>query len=223
MQFEVEQKFPVAGLDEVAAKLRALGAAVGQAIVQVDRYFAHPAKDFAQTDEALRLRQVGERNFITYKGPRIDRVTKTRREVELPLGSGENEAAQWAGMLEALGFRPVAEVRKRRQYLELTWDAGAVEAALDQVEEVGEIREVGQDIGRDEQRGVDVGGLGLGQEFQFAFEVIEQGVSGLRRADDIANLTLDVNALGEGAEIQADHRALQPFAGGGDDFGVVGY
>ena len=38
-----------------------------------------------QTDEALRIRQVDGRPLITYKGPKIDRQTKTRREIELPL------------------------------------------------------------------------------------------------------------------------------------------
>jgi adenylate cyclase, class 2 len=142
MQFEVEQKFPVASLDEVAAKLRALGAAVGKAIVQVDRYFAHPARDFAQTDEALRIRQVGQCNFLTYKGPKIDRVTKTRREIELPLSDGDAAATEWAGLLEELGFRPVAEVQKSRQCLEVTWDAAVVEVALDRVHGVGDYVEL---------------------------------------------------------------------------------
>jgi len=104
-------------------------------------------------------------------------------------------------------------------------DAGKTVGAqddLNQIEEVGEVGEVGQDIGRDEQGGVDLIGRGFGQEFQLAFEIVEQAIVGLRRADDITNLALDVNTLGEGAEIEADHRALQPSAGGGDDFGVVG-
>jgi adenylate cyclase, class 2 len=142
MQFEVEQKFPVASLDEAAAKLQALGAAAGEAVVQVDRYFAHPARDFAQTDEALRIRQIGQCNFITYKGPKIDRVTKTRREIELPLRDGEAAATEWAGLLQELGFRPVAEVHKRRQCLEVTWDAAVVEVSLDRVQGVGDFVEL---------------------------------------------------------------------------------
>ena len=49
---------------------------------QVDRYFAHPCRDFARTDEALRLRRDGDDVAITWKGPRIDAATKTRRESE---------------------------------------------------------------------------------------------------------------------------------------------
>jgi adenylate cyclase class 2 len=142
MQFEVEQKFPVADLAAVAARLRGLGASARDAIVQVDRYFAHPARDFAQTDEALRIRQIGEQNLITYKGPKIDRVTKTRHELELPLAGGATSAAQWTMLLQALGFKPVAEVRKVRQVLDLTWLDALIEIALDQVDGVGNFVEL---------------------------------------------------------------------------------
>jgi len=78
MQFEVEQKFPVADLADVENRLAALGATFVDEVVQVDRYFAHPSRDFAKTDEAIRIRQVGDANFITYNGPKIDTTTKTR-------------------------------------------------------------------------------------------------------------------------------------------------
>ena len=58
MHFEVEQKFALANPAAVADRLAELGATDAQTVVQVDRYFNHPARDFAQTDEALRLRRV---------------------------------------------------------------------------------------------------------------------------------------------------------------------
>ena len=137
MKFEVEQKFRVADLVPVKAQLLTLGARREEPIVQVDRYFAHPARDFAQTDEALRIRQVGDRNFITYKGPKIDRVTKTRREIELPLGAGAEQASQWTSLLEAVGFREVTAVRKTRERMEVSWEGQTIEVALDQVAFVG--------------------------------------------------------------------------------------
>lgn len=142
MQFEVEQKFSVADLAAVAANLRELGASSRDPVVQVDRYFSHPARDFSQTDEALRLRQIGEQNFITYKGPKIDRVTKTRQEIELPLAAGASSAVQWTMLLQSLGFQPVAEVRKKRQAMDLTWLDAPIEIALDQVDGVGSFVEL---------------------------------------------------------------------------------
>src|ERR1700688_1176895 len=103
MHFEVEQKFRIR---EPAAWLANLKArhGLGEPEVQVDRYYAHPARDFAQTDEALRIRRIGQANYVTYKGPKLDTTTKTRRELELPLAPGDAGAAGFAELLEALGF-----------------------------------------------------------------------------------------------------------------------
>ncbi len=137
MRFEVEQKFPVDAMSRVQRALVELGATVQPELAQVDRYFAHPARDFAKTDEALRIRHVGDRNFITYKGPKLDTTTKTRREIELLLAPGEEGFNQFAELLIALGFRSVAQVRKIRQPYELRWEGQIVEIALDDVADVG--------------------------------------------------------------------------------------
>ncbi|HEV2968707.1 MAG TPA: class IV adenylate cyclase [Pirellulales bacterium] len=142
MRFEVEQKFPISDLAEIERHLTELGATIEAPVEQADLYYAHPVRDFAQTDEALRIRRVGEQNFITYKGSKIDPTTKTRREIELPLASGAEGAATWAELLEALGFRPVIEVRKRRRSATFNWQGQRVEAALDEVEPLGSFVEL---------------------------------------------------------------------------------
>ncbi|MBI3464722.1 MAG: class IV adenylate cyclase [Planctomycetes bacterium] len=140
--FEVEQKFPVECLDEMCERLIALGGKLDDPLEQVDAYYRHPSRDFAQTDEALRIRRIGQRNLVTYKGPKIDSTTKTRREIELPLPPGNAGAAQFAELLTALGFTLVAEVHKVRRAVHLIWQARAVEAALDDVAGVGEFVEL---------------------------------------------------------------------------------
>ena len=147
-QFEVEQKFPVSDLTAVRQRLVELGAAFSPPMDQADTYFSHPVRDFAQTDEALRLRRVGEQNRITYKGPKIDTATKTRRELELPLASGEAAFEQYAELLLVLGFGRVATVRKRREMGSLSWHGHDVEAALDIVEHVGSFVEL--EVGTDQ-------------------------------------------------------------------------
>lgn len=137
MQYEVEQKFPVADLAAVNAQLHALGARFSAPLDQIDRYFAHPVRDFAATDEALRIRRVANENCITYKGPKLDSTTKTRREIELPLSGGEEHLARYTELLTALGFSVVAEVHKHRTPAELHWQGRNVEAALDEVAGVG--------------------------------------------------------------------------------------
>lgn len=142
MHLEVEQKFKVASLAAVREQLLALGAEFGEPLDQADTYFAHPARDFVQTDEALRLRRVGEQTWITYKGPKLDLATKTRRELELPLPAGSDVFERHSELLAALGFRPVATVHKRREPAHLVRETLAVEVALDTVAGVGDFVEL---------------------------------------------------------------------------------
>lgn len=142
MNFEVEQKFKIEDPAALIARLTALRVEMGEPKLQVDAYFRHPARDFARTDEALRIRRVGEVNCITYKGPKIDQTTKTRREIELPLAPGEMAAEQFAELLQALGFRPVAKVRKQRRYGAIQSGGLHVEIALDEVDRVGRFAEL---------------------------------------------------------------------------------
>lgn len=133
MRMEVEQKFRVDSLAKIERRLKKLNATVGEPQEEVDLYFAHPSRDFAQTDEALRIRRKGRQSFVTYKGPKIDSTTKTRREIDLPIDSPDD----WQALLEALGFRPVAEVRKRRRKAVLDWSAREIEISLDDVDRLG--------------------------------------------------------------------------------------
>ena len=151
--YEVELKFPVVDLPALERRLATLAKRFYAPVDQVDRYFNHPCRDFAQTDEALRLRLDGDAVVITWKGPRIDATSKTRREIELPLAAGmatggdarqpsARTIAQWTELLEALGFRPVATVAKRRRPAHVHWQGMEVDVALDSVAGVGEFLEL---------------------------------------------------------------------------------
>lgn len=146
--YEVEVKFSVADPAALRRRLADLPARAGVPREQADRYYAHPCRDFAVTDEALRIRRDGERVAVTWKGPRIDTTTKTRREIELPLATAGEDAAttlgRWDELLAALGFRQVREVRKRRTPFHLDWHAAVVEVALDEVEGLGTFVELEQ-------------------------------------------------------------------------------
>ncbi len=142
MIYEVEQKYRISSDVQVQQRLAELDVAWRETSQQCDQYFAHPARNFAETDEALRIRRVGENNFITYKGPKIDRTTKTRQELELPLPPGQPAAEQFGQLLAALGFRTVAEVRKQRRGGTLRWQDRGVEIAVDDVQHVGQFAEL---------------------------------------------------------------------------------
>lgn len=142
MQYEVEEKFLVMSLETVEKELQALDAVWQPSMLQVDDYFAHPCRDFALTDEAIRIRQVGIQSWLTYKGPKIDAVTKTRRELDLPLPSGEAVGRRFAELLTALGFRVVGQVRKRRLPGSIDWEGWSCQIALDEVAGLGEFLEL---------------------------------------------------------------------------------
>lgn len=142
MPIEVEQKFHIGDTNALLERLAENRALSKHVVHQVDTYYSHPQRDFAATDEALRIRRVGESNFITYKGPKLDATTKTRREIELPLASGSASAGGYDELLQALSFSRVAEVSKIRQIFQLQRDGLHIEISLDQVKDIGDFVEL---------------------------------------------------------------------------------
>jgi adenylate cyclase class 2 len=142
MHYEVEQKYPIGDAPRIEAALVKLGARIGPPQEEVDTYFNHPNRDFAQTDEALRIRRIGPVNCVTYKGPKLDTTTKTREELELPLPPGEQSAAGWSELFERLGFRRVMEVRKTRRPMTIPWEGAEVAGTLDQIDGLGTFLEL---------------------------------------------------------------------------------
>lgn len=134
MRIEVEQKHRIEDAAALVARLDERGVSLGPPVVQSDHYFAHPCRDFAKTDEALRIRTTGNRSYVTYKGPKLDATTKSRRELELPLATGE---AEFTALLDALGFTPVLVVQKTRRTFVVTWQDFEVHGALDEVAGLG--------------------------------------------------------------------------------------
>lgn len=134
---EVEAKYPLQNADAVRERLHAWGATPLENQQHVDTYLNAPDRDFARTDEALRLRQIGPTNFLTYKGPRYDTTTKTRPELEVPCGHGPEATAQFLALFRHLGYREVAHVRKQRQIYEFTRAGFTVHCCFDTVADVG--------------------------------------------------------------------------------------
>jgi adenylate cyclase, class 2 len=142
VNFEVEQKHRVDDVAAFVSRLAERGIALSAPVTQSDQYFAHPCRDFAQTDEALRIRSVGDATFVTYKGPKLNAKTKTRRELELPIDPSDVGGRQFAKMLAALGFTPVSVVFKERRAFEVLHAGQAVAGTLDTVEGLGSFVEL---------------------------------------------------------------------------------
>jgi len=128
--------------DRVRERLEALGAERVDSVTQADTYYDAPHRDFAATDEAVRLRAETRDDTaetrITYKGPKVDSESKTREELETTVGDGETASE----LFESLGFEPVATVRKEREYFTVS----GLTVTLDTVEGVGEFVEVETDV-----------------------------------------------------------------------------
>ncbi len=140
MPYEIEMKFAVADRAALRRQLVRLGAEPLGKQSELDLYFAHPARSFEHTDEALRVRRAGTRVFLTYKGPKLDAFTKSRREIELELASAKDSTV--TELLECLGFRRVREVRKQRERFDVPWQKRRVRATLDRVDELGTFLEI---------------------------------------------------------------------------------
>ncbi len=125
---EVKLRVPCEALASLAGRLESLGANVEGPVEEVDLYYRHPCRDFASTDEALRLRLSRGRARLTYKGPRLSRgPVKERMELEATV---EGPAPE---ILERLGFMEAARVRKLRVYASI-WGHTV---SLDEVEGLG--------------------------------------------------------------------------------------
>jgi adenylate cyclase class 2 len=132
--YEVEVKVR-ADHEAVRERLDALGADPANEVTQEDTYYDAPHREFAETDEALRVRREVIRSEsdgetavrsesdgttsedgtefaeLTYKGPLLEAESKTRREVETAVEDGEVAG----DILSALGFDAAATVRKDRE------------------------------------------------------------------------------------------------------------
>ena len=150
MPFEVEQKFQFESEKEFLDFSRSSVAMLQErfngeelgVVEETDVYYNHPSRDFVQTDEALRIRYrvvEGKSQLrITYKGPKLDAITKTRKELELPLVVNSDQDCselkrKWDLLLQALGFVPVGTVDKIRRKIRFVWDGVPAELSLDRL------------------------------------------------------------------------------------------
>ena len=150
---EVEVKAHAPNLDEIEEKLVEIGACRVREEYQEDVYFNAPHRDFAQTDEALRIRKIKSGNseeiYITYKGAKMEKISKTRKEIEVAV----EDPLKVADIFQNLSFRPVATVRKNR----IIYTMGELIITLDEVQGVGSFVEIEKESeeGKDTKEALD--------------------------------------------------------------------
>jgi adenylate cyclase class 2 len=132
---EIELKARVPDLQAVRERLISLNAELEGRVYERDLYLNAPHRDFAETDEALRIRDTNGRSTVTYKGAKkLDFRLKAREEWNCDVESGE----RMESIFKSLGFRQAAEVRKWREYYHYR-DATI---CLDEVEGLGDFVEI---------------------------------------------------------------------------------
>ena len=149
MSYEVELKYAVPDVPQLLVELEQFGLCFGEAVEEHDTFYQHPAKDYAATDECLRIRHRAGEYKITYKGTKVDcataeetRDTKTRQEIELFLSDKTEIARQWDQLLHALGFRAAAELKKLRRSAGLVFQEQKYELSLDHIDGLGDFIEL---------------------------------------------------------------------------------
>ena len=142
MSFEIEQKYHVDDLGCLERRLAELGAVEQRREEHSDSYYNHPSRDFRETTEALRIRRVDGLPMITYKGPKFPGAIKARLEREWRLDPGDPDGSSTEELLQILGFRPVAMVRKSRRCFRLPGDRADFGVVIDQVQTLGLFAEV---------------------------------------------------------------------------------
>ena len=131
---EIEIKSKIESPETIERRVTEMGGTFKKVVVEEDLYFNHPSRDFAKTDEAVRLRKTEGRFYLTYKGPKLDRLTKTREEISVEVKEWDSTAA----FLKKLGFQEVQAIKKRRRYLKLN----EYDIMLDDVKGLGSFIEV---------------------------------------------------------------------------------
>jgi adenylate cyclase class 2 len=132
---EIELKSRVDNLSPVRERLQQSGARFCGRVHEHDVYYNAPHRDFAETDEALRVRYAGGNAVVTYKGAKIKNLgLKAREELNTSVESGE----VFGQILTRLGFTMTAEVNKWRE----TYRFRDASIALDEVESLGTFIEI---------------------------------------------------------------------------------
>ncbi|TRZ91035.1 class IV adenylate cyclase [bacterium] len=112
---EIEVKIRIEDPSEMKRKLIALGCVVTmERFLERNAFYDFRAGDLLAKKEALRLRTIGKRSWLTFKGPaQGSRSFKVREEFE----SEVRNAPQLRKILKALGLQPTFQYRKKRAHL----------------------------------------------------------------------------------------------------------
>ncbi|MDH4213664.1 MAG: class IV adenylate cyclase [Candidatus Thorarchaeota archaeon] len=144
--YEVEVKVPINDEKAIEHAILQAGGKRLNTEIQSDLYYDHPCRSFSQTDESVRIRirkpvedyPLPASEYapieLTYKGPKVDRTTKTRLEYT----SGISDFDAISSILQHTGFKLVATIKKHRVF----YNFEGITVSIDNVEGVGRFIEL---------------------------------------------------------------------------------
>lgn len=138
---EVEIKVQISDPFSMRKKFESNQGSYKFSLIHEDTYYNMPKglRNFKKTDEALRLRKSikFDKNkkwdvkktdyFITYKGRKIDTLTKSREEIDLKIDNID----KMKEIFELLGFQEVLTVKKERDLFLFQYKNYRIEALID--------------------------------------------------------------------------------------------
>ena len=132
---EVEIKVFVKNITKIEECMLKMDFVKGAHIKECDYYLDNEAHEVRNNDQALRIRcsqdldTCVQQNFITFKGPKMDDISMTRKEIELQI----DHANACTEIFSSLGYKNIYPVIKERQY----FHKDCMTACIDQVEKLG--------------------------------------------------------------------------------------
>ena len=132
LEVEIKAALGRMSVDDVIAEAEELGFSYDRTLRETDVYFNGNDRDFRKTDEALRIRSCRQwrenaadgaaagaegavemvaEAFITYKGPKMDKISGTRVEHEVAVEDGGTAEK----LLASLGYEAMFTVDKTRR------------------------------------------------------------------------------------------------------------
>ncbi|MBP2144023.1 adenylate cyclase class 2 [Methanococcus voltae] len=151
IEVEIKVSLENKDIEKIIADLKDMGFKNSGIKEQIDVYYNGIDRNFRETDEALRIRRsanlnedlsvIDENTYVTYKGKKLDKISKTRVEHETAV----EDIDTMDNIFKSLGFKCVKPVRKVRKLLRKVIGATEdeyIEASIDKVDDVGQYLEL---------------------------------------------------------------------------------
>ncbi len=147
---EVEVKVSVKCIKAIEEKLQKASFIKAKCVKESDVYFDNSRNEIKNNDQALRIRSCKDLDedvetcFMTFKGPKMDTISMTRKELEMQVECAEVGKE----ILVSLGYIQTYPVIKHRQY----YHKNLMTACLDRVENLGDFLEFEIVVNREDEK-----------------------------------------------------------------------